>query len=289
MSSLIYNNSANAYYAGDLYWNLKKIKTEGDEFDEELDIGEKSYKKLSAFIKNNDLHGLEHSSEFKNFDINYRYGEDQHTLLHAAYRWNKPEIVEFLVKHGADERIPDGMGRIPIEVAKDTYHDSLPRVTNEIVQRYFKSLGDLPMHDPHVLFDVIQNFIQEKEWKYFDTAGSRKQIPFRDGRLLSSLGLPELAYHANCADLTNLFIKAANQIGIDAQEVCYRDYSTIQEHEKEEAGVVGKFAMFDGRDISETDSRIKFSKHYVAYSSGWHFDLTLMCKYQDKNAVLMRP
>jgi ankyrin repeat protein len=282
----IYNNTANNYYAGNTYWDFRKICTDSEEFDEEIEQGDKAYKKLRDFIRNDNLSGLISSNEFKNFGINYRFGEEKNTLLHAAYRYNKPETVEFLVKNGADERIPDDRGLIPIEVAQDTYLDSLPRVINEVVQRYFKSLEGSSPNNPHVLFDVIQNFIHEKKWKYFDTEGSRKHIPFRDGRLLSSLGLPELTYHVNCADLTNLFIKTAHKIGMDAQEVWYREYNSIQGHEKEKNGIVGKLAMFDGSNNSEKDLSIRFNTHCVAYSSGWHFDLTLMCKYQDRNAVL---
>lgn len=230
------------------------------------------------------MNDLINSHEFINLGINYCYGVERNTLLHAAYRWNKPKMVEFLIKNGADERIPDDRGLVPMEVAKDSYSDSLPRVVNEVVQRYFKCLPATSPNDPDVLFDVIQ----DKNWKYLDTEGSYKRIPFRDGRLISQLGLPDLTYHINCFDLSNLFIKAAHKIGMKAEEVIYYQYSSIDNHEIEKKGIFGKLVMFDNSKHPKKGLGFIFDQHCVAYSSGWHYDVTLMCKYQDKNAVLRR-
>lgn len=276
------SNTDNNYYAGEIYWNFRNNCTDSQKSDKELEQEEIVYKKLKKFIENNDLNGLITSQEFIIFGVNYRFGYSKITFLHHAYRRNKPEIVKFLIKNGADERISNDVGLIPIEIADDNYQDSLHRVINEVVQRYFKELHDPTSNNPHVLFDVIQNFIHEKKWKYIDTEGSRKIFPFRDGQLLSSLGVPELAYHVNCADLTNLFVKAAHKIGMEAQKVKYIEYNSILAHEKEKNGIIGKMTMFDG----SANLPIKFYIHYVAYSSGWHFDLTLMCKYQERDAVL---
>ena len=281
-----YSNSANSYYTGDVYWKCRNMRTDGEEFDEEVAEGDRAYKILREFIRKGDLIGLINSEELKKYDINYRYGEEKNTLLHVAYRWNKPQIVEYLIKNGADERIPNEIWRVPMEVACDNYSDSLPRVVNIVVQKYFASLEPPSPDNPHILFDVLQNFIHEKNWKYFDNEGSRKQIPFRDGRLLSSLGLPEFVYHVNCYDLANLFIKAAQKIGMDAELVLYTNFRCIHLQGKEKNGIIGKFAMFDGSNNSDSDSRNRYDTHSVAYSEGWHFDLTFQIKYQDRNAVL---
>lgn len=285
----VHNDAANNYYNGEVYWNYKAV--------EDHDInGNEIYEKLKNFIENDNLSDLINSNEYKKFGINHRFGYEKRTLLHIAYSLNKPKIVEFLVNNGADERIPDEYGKVPIEMAESDYNDSLPRVINEVCQRYFKSLGNSSSHNPHVLFDVIQNFVSEKKWKYCDRESHRKQSPFRDGENLSLLGLPELAYYVNCSDLANLFIKAAHIVGLDTQKICYEKYHSIPSQDKEKAGVIGKLACFDGSiDITNEllrktnngiDTGLKFVEHHVAFSSGWYFDLMLMCKYQNKNAVL---
>lgn len=286
-------NTANEYYGGEVFlktWTTPpSFEVSRNNIDyEKLDYDDELLAKLKPFIIKNDLNGLKNCPEFKVVDINHRFSVEQKTFLHLAYQFNKPEIVDFLLKNGADERISSDAGRIPMQYAKDDYKDSLPRVVNEVVLRYFKSSGDAVLtKDPHRLFEIIQDFVHEHHWKYVDSPILTRIIPFRDGREISSLGSPELAYNVNCADLSHLFIRAAQKIGIEAEEVWYRGgYKSILQTETEKRGVIGKLKMFDRSTEFEKKSHILFDSHCVAYSSGWHFDLTLMCKYQEKNAVL---
>jgi hypothetical protein len=132
---------------------------------------------------------------------------------------------------------------------------------------------------------VIQKFIREKKWKYCDDVSlDKKNGPFRDEGVICILGSPNLSYHVNCHDLSNLFMRSAKQIGLEAELVPYWNYKSISSHEKERAGIIiGPLRLFD-QEIPK--NQIEFDCHVVVLSSGWFFDLTLMCKYQGKNAVL---
>lgn len=278
-----YAHTANFYYTH-AYRN-------GINFDRSKDMhqeqDEKDFKKLAWFILDGNFAALQDSEEIKTktFYINYRNRRDKETLLHYAYLSNQPKIVEFLIQEGADERIPDFNGRVPLARAHDDYVHTTDTVIKEIVSRYFKNVPEASK-DPHLVFDTILNFIHEKKWKYQDTEGFNLSIPFRDETKLVCFGLPSLAYHVNCSDLTTLFIQATKQIGLNAEKVTYYHYKSVKRTEKEKFNIKGEMAMFDG-SRSDKDN-FEFFLHYVAFCAGWHFDLTLMCKYQDMAAILAK-
>jgi hypothetical protein len=272
--------SANYYYCYTVKFLVDKGKN-NDEYEKE----EKSYNKLVNFIREGDFENLINSSELKEFGINYRFGFEKCLLLGAAYASNQAQMVENLIKHGADDTLYNGAEEFPMQKAPSDYTDSCSRVVNEIAQRYFQEAKE-GKKDPHLLFEIISSFIQEKNWNYCDRPPYCHSPPYRDGKQLTSLGNPNLSYNVNCADLTNLFIKAGNKIGLAPKEVKYRHYKSIKRENLKDTQVQGKFELFDEKMDSKFPDQFIFYRHFVAYVLGWHFDLTLTCKYQDKNSVL---
>ncbi len=278
---ILYANTANYYYTHS-YRNGTDIDNTKARYSKEE---ERIFDKLSYLVIEGNLTELESSEELETFNINYRERKKLQTLLHYAYMCNQPEIVEFLLKNGADDRIPDKDGEVPLGLAHPEYGDSSNTVVKEIVSRYIKR-NESTNNDTHILFDTILEFIHEKNWKYHDTEGVNKLIPFRDRANLACLGLPSLSYHVNCFDLTEIFIRATRQIGINAEKVKYHEYKSIRRDERRGFNIEGEMAMFDGSHPSAES--FEWDTHYVAQASGWHYDLTLMCKYQDRDAVLRR-
>lgn len=235
---------------------------------------------LAELIKNDNIEGLETSIILKHYGINYPFGAHSQTLLHIAYALNKPAVVAWLLKNGASEQNCNSSGHSPIACAHAKYEDSQPRVINEIVKRYFEASKN-SVKDPHLLYDLILKFMHEKNWQYNDSQ-YKKIKPFRDSLKLVKLGSPEFSYQVNCNDLSHLFVKTAKKIGIKANVIHYYSYYSIEAHEKEEREIIGEFKLFDGSD----EGPFGFDYHSVVYSDDYYFDLTLMCKYKEFNAVL---
>jgi hypothetical protein len=52
-------------------------------------------------------------------DVNNTEGRRQNTALHEAARIGSPEVVEYLLNHGARVDIRNGEGKLPLDVARD--------------------------------------------------------------------------------------------------------------------------------------------------------------------------
>jgi hypothetical protein len=276
-----YAHTANYYYT-EGYRKITVSETNpSKENDEQFNI-------LDDLIIDSNLEAFENSlKELKSFDINYRTRRSEKTLLHEAYSLNEPKIVEFLLKKGANDRIPDAGRFVPLARAPMHYEDSSPSVSKEIISLCSKRcLGSVP--DVHVIFDTAVDFILEKKWTCVSDEREyhTKYVPHNDGPILASLGLPSLSYRVDCGDLTKLFIKLVTHFGHQAELIRYRDYKSINREDRKIHNIVGKMALFEG-DSSESKN-FEWGLHIVAYSSGWYFDPTLMCKYQDRDAILAK-
>lgn len=235
---------------------------------------------LAMLIHTNDIDGLRNSPLLKKYGVNYGFGESRDTLLHIAYMCNKPEIVNWLIENGASEQICNRSCLPPVGYAPLEYKDSRARVVNEIAKRYFEQCGS-SVKDPHILYDVILKFISEKKWSYCDSLNRRK-TPFRDEDQVVIFGLPSLSYNVNCVSLSSLFVHVAKEVGINATSVFYYNYRSISPQWKIDHGIEGDFKMFD----DSGSGPFNYDMHNVAFAEGYHFDLTMMCKYKDKDAVL---
>jgi ankyrin repeat protein len=49
------------------------------------------------------------------------------TPLWAATKWDRPDVVDFLLAHGADPNIADNEGKTPLQVADTSTRDLLLR------------------------------------------------------------------------------------------------------------------------------------------------------------------
>ncbi len=270
--------SANEYYfhradldsSSDHTCTLIRLKMENKELDD-----------LTLFIAENDIEGLKKALTLKKREINFGFGTFKDTLLHKAYSYNRPKIVNWLLKNGASDRDCHKFGP-PIQAAHVKYKDSRPRVVNELVKRYFEKCK-FSEKDPHTLYELILRFIREKKWHYCDFE-DKGTTPFRDGEKLVTLGLPSLSYRVNCVDLTSLFLNVAKRVGIVAESIFYHNYQSILPDEKNNRGILGNLKMFD----DSNSGPFAYAMHNVVFADGFHFDLTLMCKYKDKDAVLAK-
>lgn len=235
---------------------------------------------LAKWIKADNLEALKNSCLIQQYGISHPYGRLQETLLHIAYSYNKPKIVAWLLENGASERVCNYRGQVPAMYAHKKYRDTQPRVINEIVSLYVSKAG-VGSKDPHVLYDILLKFITQKKWRYNDNE-NRTEKPFRDGRKLYIFGAPNLSYYVNCSDLCELFYETTKILEIEANPETYHSYRSIHFREKEGKGIEGNFSLFDG----SVSAPFSFDMHMVIYSMGYFFDLTLMCKYREKNAVL---
>lgn len=282
MNSEIGTVSANHYYYHSL--ELKPY----EEADDKEKAEEVALKILTHYIKIEDIASLEGSPDLKFYGVNHRFGFYQTSLLGLAYTYSKPKMVKWLREHGADERMYDQRRIIPMQYANDQilgnhYSDDIPtRVVNTLAQKFFSQTKE---KDPHRLFDLISQFIQERNWKYSDWEDHYHRKGSRDGDLCL-FGESNFSYHVNCSDLSNLFVEVAKKAGIHADKIKYDKYLSLDREKANEKGVIGKYELFDGTRRFEENGRFKFDFHYVVNVDGWHFDLTLMCKYQDRNAVL---
>lgn len=262
-------------YANDYYYNYieENSNIEPPQYDE--------ISKLELLIDKNDIQGLSNCHFIKKYGINYGFGSQRNTLMHIAYTFNRPEVVDWLIKNGASEYTCNKSGIVPLAWAHKEYKDPRPRVINEITNQYLKKCNS---QNPHILFDIILNFIREKKWSYCDTqlCTKIKTSPFRDDKKVIILGLPNLSYKINCFDLSNLFLTAAKIVGIDAKEIIYNTYLSISPDEKNDKNIIGEFRMFDESGLAP----FSFDSHSLIFSNGFYFDLTLMCKYTNEDQVL---
>lgn len=249
---------------------------------------ENRFGRFVELILKGDLEALQNSKELNPLTVNYRDEENKQTLVHVAYRFNQPKIIEFLLKKGANDKIPDIEGDVPLAIAHEEYNDSSSTVIKEITSQCLqKNSGNTP--DLHDIFDTTLEFIRNKKWTFVrhERESFSKVIPFRDGTTLASLGLPHLSYRVNCYDLSRIFSKIVKQFGMQANEIEYSRYKSIKREDRKVHNVIGQMFLFNESEPADS-TNFEFYYHCVAYSSGWYFDLTLMCKYQDKDAILAK-
>lgn len=263
--------SANAYY-----YNPVSLRCNVEQSEME------NLRILESLIQTEDVDGLSQSSILKKYGINYAFGVQANTLLHLAYSFNKPTIIEWLLKNGANERICNSSGICPMQWSQPEYKDSQIRVINELVKRCMERCPSSFMK-PDILYDAILEFIQEKKWCYCDNE-NKHYLPFKDHIKVVSLGLPSLIFNVNCVTLSELFVNVAKKVGLKAEVVYYFNYQSILSSEKDARKICGEFKMFDG---SQSEP-FKFDTHAVAFSSGTYYDLTLMSKYNDKDLILLK-
>lgn len=264
-------NASNSNYFLYEFHDLKDVENKSEYEDRD---------QLAELIRHNDLEGLKKSPLFVKYEVNYRFGSLGETLLHIAYSFNKPDIVDWLLNNGASEHICSSTERPPMGYANKSYEDARPRVINQIVKKYFDKTH---AKDPHVLFEVILKLIQKRKWIYIDSSiGARGEGPVRDNENVIKLGPPKLSYRVNCSDLSDLFYSAAKKIGIKAKMVSYGSYCSVNPEQLDTKKIFGSFQLFDGT----AQGPFQFGAHCVVSSSGYFFDLTLTCKYTEKNAVL---
>lgn len=266
--------SANEYYYQPSPQKLLLDRTEENDFEE-----------LAKLVKDDNIDDLQTSTTAKKHALNHNY-KIFNNLLSFAYFTNKPKIVDWLLENGAadDSGVNFVNCKIPaIAFATYEYKDSRTRVVNELAQRYFDQCG-ASVKDPHILYEVMLKFAQEKNWRYCDSR-NKGQAPFRDDNGVVFFGLPSLAYNVNCTSLISLFRYTAKLIGIDTTSVFYFNYQSISIQEKDGRGVSGDFRFFD----ESRSGPFKFEMHNVVQSEGYYFDLTLMCKYKNPNDILSVP
>lgn len=251
------NNNINA---GDYYYRSYQVKPYNEAEDETA--ADAALEKLMEFVEKEDFKSLSGCDEFKKYGVNHRFGFECVTLLEIAYRANAPVMVEWLKTQGADERVYNQVRKLPMDHCQlETYSDSVStRVVNVIAQRYFSKFKENE-RDPHQLFEIINDFIKEHQWKYSDWDDACHRPKARDGSALCTLGESHLIYHVNCSDLSNLFISVARKVGILAEKITYRDYHSISRENLKERGVIGKLEMFDGSPTQFENNRFKFNKH----------------------------
>lgn len=274
------NLTANEYYNGSMYADHSRlgILSQKDAHDER-----RAYSILLFLVESNQGEELKNSAELKKYGVNHRYGSKAETLLHAAYRASQPEIIALLHSLGADERIANISGELPMELARSEYKDDLPRVVNVIANRYLEALK-AETHNPALLFNETVRFIKEKNWRYFNKRFTDSS-PFRDRPNVHMLGRPDLSYNVNCYDLVELVVRVAKQVGMQAKRVYYpQKFQSIARADMVKADVHGLLEMFDGSKNCEEG--ISFGSHCVAAVQGWHLDPTLQCMYVDRNAIL---
>lgn len=251
------------------------------------DYCDDKFNRLVNMVHSSSLDAFKASPDLKDVtDINCRFGPQMTTLLHAAYKFNRPDFVKFFKDAGALETIPDALGFLPMDDAADAYEDDLPeRVINDVAMRYLQQVANKP--DPHTLFDFLLTFLRDRNWTYLDRSARDKKNSFRVGSNLSTLGDANLLYRINCSDLSCLFKKSAKKVGIAAEVIWYKgNRTTIARSEKEKAGVIGELRMLNSALPVEDESELQFRSHSVALCAGWYFDLLFQCKYQNKLALL---
>lgn len=288
---------ANEYYKGAHYWAHYYISREEYPEETEKERGKRQdyFFTLMSFMEADNLQSFTANADFKTYGIHLRYTAFRRTLLHEAYRLDRPKFVRYLRELGADERISDANGRLPLELAAEDYQDELPRVVNVLAQNFFKADVE-GKKDPAVLYNTVLSFIKKHRWRYCDTPSS--QLSCKNYATVRSLeqfvlyGEPCMSYSVNCADLTNLFIEVARKVGLIAYEVWYeRGFLTIDRTQLNQAGVTGEFKFFDPEVqaiVCKDDVHAKyyFENHCVALLEERCYDLTLQCTYHGENAVL---
>ena len=77
-------------------------------------------------LDNNDTEVL--TELLKYVDVNYKESNTSETLLHKTIINNKPDLVEILLHNGADKNLPNGKGKMPIDLAYENNNTDIIRL-----------------------------------------------------------------------------------------------------------------------------------------------------------------
>ena len=123
--------------------------------------------------------------------------------------------------------------------------------------------------NPHVLFDVICEYIQQNNFKY---KGYVEEI-FNAEQPHSEQG-----YYVNCFKLSHLMVKLSKEIGIDSKNCSIfviKNFSC-----NKNGDTYGLKQTFDPQNLESTDGSYGFDQHCIAIIGGYCFDVTLQTKYE---------